>query len=114
MFNPYFFLLIMTLLTINGSFRKFHYSRYTIYKNVAFKTHRKIAHFTNRPYFVRCRSMAVLTGLIVLALVALFVVSAINRKQEREQLRRTQQRKLKLKYDALVDIVNCLEQTLTN
>jgi len=56
--------------------------------------------------------MAVLIGLIVLALIALFVVSAINRKHEREQIRRMQQRKLKLKHDALVDIVSCLEQTL--
>ena len=58
--------------------------------------------------------MTVLIGLVVLALVALFVVSTINRKQEREQIRRMQQRKLKLKHDAIVDIVNCLEQTLPN
>ena len=56
--------------------------------------------------------MAVLIVLIVLALVALLVVSAINRKQEQEQIRRMHQRKLKLKVDAIVDIVNCLEQTL--
>lgn len=58
--------------------------------------------------------MAVLIVLIVLAFVALFIVSAINRKQEQEQARRTQQRKLKLQVDALVDIVNCLEQTIPN
>ena len=58
--------------------------------------------------------MAILFGLIVLALVALGVVSVVNRKQEREQLRRMQQRKLKLRVDAIVDIVNCLEQTLPN
>lgn len=58
--------------------------------------------------------MAVLIALIALALIALFVVSAINRKQEREQIRRTQQRKLKVKVDAIVDIVNCLEHTLPN
>jgi hypothetical protein len=56
--------------------------------------------------------MTVLIGLVVLALIALFIVSAINRKQEREQQRRMQQRKLKLKHDAIVDVVNCLEQTL--
>jgi biopolymer transport protein ExbB/TolQ len=58
--------------------------------------------------------MAVLIVLIVLALVALIIVSAINRKQEQEQARRMQQRKLKLKFDAIVDLVNCLEQTLPN
>jgi biopolymer transport protein ExbB/TolQ len=58
--------------------------------------------------------MAVLIVLIVLALVALVIVSVINRKQEQEQARRMQQRKLKLKFDAIVDLVNCLEQTLPN
>jgi len=58
--------------------------------------------------------MTVFIILIALAFVALIAVSAINRKQEREQLRRMQQRKLKLKVDAIVDIVNCLEQTLPN
>jgi heme exporter protein D len=58
--------------------------------------------------------MAVLIALIVLALVALVIVSAINRKQELEQARRAQQRKLKLQADAIVDIVNCLEQTVPN
>jgi hypothetical protein len=41
-------------------------------------------------------------------------VSAINRKQELEQARRMQQRKLKLQVDAIVDVVNCLEQTIPN
>jgi len=58
--------------------------------------------------------MVVLIVLIALALVALVIVSAINRKQEREQARRMQQRKLKIQAEALVDIVNCLEQTLPN
>lgn len=58
--------------------------------------------------------MAVLIVLIVLALVALFIVSAINRKQELEQARRMQQRKLKIRVDAIVDMVNCLEQTIPN
>lgn len=58
--------------------------------------------------------MAVLIVLIVLALVALVVVSAINRKQEQAQARRMQQRKLKLQADTIVDIVNCLEQTIPN
>ncbi len=58
--------------------------------------------------------MAVLIVLIVLALIALIIVSVINRKQEQEQARRMQQRKLKLKFDAIVDLVNCLEQTIPN
>ncbi len=58
--------------------------------------------------------MAILIGLVSLALIALIVVSGINRKQEQEQLRRMHQRKLKLKVDAIADIVNCLEQTLPN
>jgi len=58
--------------------------------------------------------MAVLIVLIVLALVALFIVSAINRKQELEQVRRMQQRKLKLQVDAIMDAVNCMEQTIPN
>ncbi len=58
--------------------------------------------------------MAVLIVLIVLALVALFIVSAINRKQELEQARRMQQRKLKVRVDTIVDVVNCLEQTIPN
>lgn len=58
--------------------------------------------------------MAVLIVLIALALIALFIVSAINRKQEQEQARRMQQRKLKMRVDAIVDVVNCLEQTIPN
>lgn len=58
--------------------------------------------------------MAVLIVLIVLALVALFILSAINRKQELEQARRMQQRKLKVRVDTIVDVVNCLEQTIPN
>ena len=58
--------------------------------------------------------MAILIVLIVLALIALFIVSAINRKQEQEQARRAQQRKLKLRLDTIVDVVNCLDQTIPN
>jgi hypothetical protein len=52
--------------------------------------------------------------LIVLAFVALMVVSAINHAQEKETMRRLQQRKLKVKVDAIADVVSCLEQTLPN
>jgi hypothetical protein len=58
--------------------------------------------------------MVVLIVLVTFALTALFIVSAINRKQEIEQARRMQQRKLKLQVDAIVDVVNCLEQTVPN
>ena len=58
--------------------------------------------------------MAVLIVLIVLALAALCIVSVINRKHEQQQARRMQQRKLKLQADAIVDLVNCLEQTIPN
>ena len=58
--------------------------------------------------------MTVLIVLVVLALVALFVVSAINRKQELENARRAKQRKLRIQVEAIVDVVNCLEQTVPN
>jgi hypothetical protein len=58
--------------------------------------------------------MIFLVILVIFATVALFVVSAINRAQEKEQARRLQQRKLKIQVDALTDIVNCLEQTIPN
>ncbi len=58
--------------------------------------------------------MMVLIGLVVLALVALFVVTAVNRKQELENARRAKQRKLRLQVEAIVDVVNCLEQTVPN
>ena len=56
--------------------------------------------------------MLALALLVVLALIALIIVSAINRAQERENLRRLKQRKLKLHADALADVVSCLEQTI--
>ncbi|MFO1387880.1 hypothetical protein [Cellvibrio sp.] len=58
--------------------------------------------------------MTVLIVLVVLALAALFVVSAINRKQELENARRAKQRKLRIQVEAIVDVVNCLEQTVPN
>jgi hypothetical protein len=58
--------------------------------------------------------MIVLIVLIFFALAALALVNHINRKQMAEQARRMQQRKLKLQADAIVDVVNCLEQTIPN
>lgn len=58
--------------------------------------------------------MTILVVLISLALIALFVVSAINRKQELENARRAKQRKLRIQVEAIVDVVNCLEKTVPN
>lgn len=58
--------------------------------------------------------MVVLIVLVALALLALVIVSAINHKQEQEQARRMTQRKLKIRVEAIVDVVNCLEQTISN
>jgi ABC-type multidrug transport system fused ATPase/permease subunit len=58
--------------------------------------------------------MTALITLMILALIALTVVSAINAAQEKERDRRLQQRKWRIKADMLTDIVNCLEQTIPN
>lgn len=58
--------------------------------------------------------MYALFVLVTLALIALAVVSVINRKQEKERARRFQQRRLRIRADALNDMVSCLEQTLPN
>lgn len=66
------------------------------------------------PVLTGCSFMIVLIVLLGLALIALAIVSVINRAQEKEQMRRLQQRKLKIQADALTDIVNCLEETIPN
>jgi hypothetical protein len=58
--------------------------------------------------------MSVLIILVVLAMIALIIVSAINRAQEQAQLRRIQQRKLRVQAQALLDMVTVLEQTIPN
>jgi hypothetical protein len=58
--------------------------------------------------------MTLIAILIFLMLVALFTVSVIGRIQKRQQLRRIQQRRLRVQTEELIDIVNCLEQTLPN
>ena len=58
--------------------------------------------------------MLILVVLIVFALVALIIVSAINRAQEKDRVRRLQQRRLKLQVDAFNEIVATLEQTVPN
>jgi hypothetical protein len=56
--------------------------------------------------------MSLLIALVLMAFVALIVVSIVNRVQEKEKLRRLQQRKYKIQAEALADVVTCLEQTL--
>lgn len=56
--------------------------------------------------------MSLFIALIIMAFVALIVVSFINRTQEKENFRRLQQRKYKIQAEALADVVTCLEQTL--
>lgn len=56
--------------------------------------------------------MSLFIALIIMAFAALIVVSFINRRQEKEKLRRLQQRKYKIQAEALADVVTCLEQTL--
>ena len=58
--------------------------------------------------------MPLIAVLISLMLIALLSVSVIGRIQKRQQLRRIQQRRLRVQAEALIDIVNCLEQTLPN
>lgn len=56
--------------------------------------------------------------IIVIALIliacALATVNAINHIQEKDRLRRQQQRKIKVQADFLLEIVKCLEQTAPN
>lgn len=58
--------------------------------------------------------MYIFISLITLALIALIIVSFVNRAQERERTRRSLQRKLRLQADYLTDVVNSIEQTLPN
>jgi hypothetical protein len=58
--------------------------------------------------------MMILIVLVALALLALIIVSTINHRQEQEQARWMKQRKLKIQVEAIVDLVNCLEQTIPN
>lgn len=58
--------------------------------------------------------MMALIVLVVLALIALMIVSAINRKQAQDDARRMAQRKLRIQVEALVDVANGLEQTVPN
>lgn len=58
--------------------------------------------------------MFALVMFVVLAIIALIVVSVINRAQEKERARRFQQRKLHIRSDALNDVLTCVEQTLPN
>lgn len=56
--------------------------------------------------------MSLFIVLVLMAFVALIIVSVINRSQEKENFRRLQQRKYKIQAEALADVVTGLEQTL--
>lgn len=58
-------------------------------------------------------AVIILIALILIA-VALSIVNIVNRIQERDRTRRLQQRKLKIQADSLMEIVNCLEHTVSS
>ena len=58
--------------------------------------------------------MTLIVILVFLMLITLFAVSVLNRIQQRQRLRRLEQRRLRIKVEELTDLVNCLEQTLPN
>lgn len=58
--------------------------------------------------------MVIIVGLLLLMIIALLVVSGINRVQQQERLRRLQQRHIRLQAEELSEVVLCLEQTLPN
>lgn len=58
--------------------------------------------------------MTLIVILFILMFVALVAVSVINRIQLRQRERRLQQRRLRIYAEELVEVVNCLEQTLPN
>ena len=58
--------------------------------------------------------MLVVIILLLLIVIALFIVNAINRIEEKERIRRQSQRKLTVQADSLIDTVNALEQMVPN
>ncbi len=58
--------------------------------------------------------MTLVAFLFVLMILALVTVSAINRLQMRQRERRLEQRRLRIRAEELVEVVNCLAQTLPN
>ncbi|MEN0037499.1 MAG: hypothetical protein AAGC78_10535 [Cellvibrio sp.] len=58
--------------------------------------------------------MTLIVILVFLMLITLFGVSVIGRIQQRQRLRRLQQRRLRIQAEELIEVVACLEQTLPN
>lgn len=58
--------------------------------------------------------MTLIVILVFLMLITLFAVSVIGRIQQRQRLRRLQQRRLRIQAEELIEVVACLEQTLPN
>lgn len=58
--------------------------------------------------------MTLIVILVFLMLITLFGVSVIGRIQQRQRLRRLQQRRLRIQAEELIEVVVCLEQTLPN
>lgn len=58
--------------------------------------------------------MAIFVVLMLIVFAALLVVSVLTSIQRRKQLRRLQQRRLRLEVDSLNEIIGCLELTLPN
>lgn len=58
--------------------------------------------------------MTLIVILVFLMLITLFAVSLLNRMQQRQRLRRLEQRRLRIRVEDLNELVVCLEQTLPN
>jgi hypothetical protein len=58
--------------------------------------------------------MTLIVILVFLMLITLFGVSVIGRIQQRQRMRRLQQRRLRVQAEELIEVVACLEQTLPN
>lgn len=58
--------------------------------------------------------MTLVAFLFVLMILALVTVSVVNRMQLRQRERRLEQRRLRIRAEEMVEVVNCLAQTLPN
>lgn len=58
--------------------------------------------------------MAIFVILLLITFAALLMVSILNNIQQRQRMRRLQQRRLRLQVEELQEVVSCLEQTLPN
>lgn len=58
--------------------------------------------------------MTLIVILAFLMLITLFAVSVLNRIQQRQRMRRLEQRRLRIRVEELAELVSCLEHTLPN